>query len=98
MSQNIRLDTLNISLKCGAKILTRTGVVAIKVKIHGGLLETFGEIRRIFTHIFSNPKIIYRANRGKLFMHGILGDTVNRMIHLSHSKHKLEIGGRFYPR
>ena len=35
-SQDFRLDPLNISLKFGAKILTRTGAVAKKAKQHWG--------------------------------------------------------------
>ena len=33
---------------------------------------------------------------GERFVHGISDDTVNRMSHLAHSKHKLEIRGNVF--
>ena len=40
-SQNVRLDPFHISWKFGAKILTKTGVIAKKVKIMVGCLPRF---------------------------------------------------------
>ena len=40
---------------------------------------------------------IYRANRGKLFVHSISDDTVNRMMHLAYGEHTFEIGGKVSP-
>ena len=40
---------------------------------------------------------IYRADREKRFLHGISGDPVNRMMHLSYSSISLRSGKGFTP-